>query len=155
MTQQGTILPNRTKQPNTMETQQLITAPESANGTTYETLGYAEAYDAPTNSDYAFVAYKETDSSGNWRVRISGKQTPGAVFEPEALRLKSRETAAQGKAFFTWGWEMEASASDQRCVQFRVYVENGRTSAIEMHLQMRNFDGSAAEPVQVRFAWPA
>jgi len=137
-----------------METKQLIAAPESANGTVYKTLGYAEAYDAPTNSDYAFVAYKETDSNGNWRVRISGKQTPGAVFEPEALRLKSRETGAQGKAFFTWGWEMEASASDQRSVQFRVIVENGKTIAIEMHVQLRNFDGSAANPVLERFAWP-
>lgn len=138
-----------------MTTTPLITAPESANGITYETLGYVEAYDAPTNSDYAFVAYKETDSNGAWRVRISGKQTPGAVFEPDAMKQNSRMNAAQGKPFFTWGWSMDPSESDMREIQFRVHQENGTTSAIEMHVRLRNFDGSPAAPVSVRFAWPA
>lgn len=133
----------------------LISAPESANGITYETLGYVEAYDAPTNSDYAFVAYKETDSNGSWRVRISGRQTPGAVFEPDAMKQNSRAAAAQGKPYFTWGWSFDPSEGDAREIQFRVHHADGATSAIEMHVRLRNFDGSPAAPVSARFAWPA
>lgn len=143
------------KKTDTMTTEQLITAPESANGTSYETLAYAEAYDAPTNSDYAFVAYKETGSDGVWRVRIAGKSTPGAVFEQDAMKQNSRAAAAQGKPFFTWGWSMDPSNGDAREIQFRVYHENGRTNAIELFLRLRNFDGSPAEPVSVRAPWPA
>ena len=89
---------------------QLVEAPASTSSQTYETLGYVDAYDAPLNCDYAFVAYKETDrDTGNWRVRVRSSQTAGAVFEPEAMRLKARETGAQGKPFF---WGMRANAPD-------------------------------------------
>lgn len=133
----------------------LIEAPASTPSQQYQTLGYVEGYDAVLNGDYAFVAYKETDSSGAWRVRISGKQTAGAVFEPEAMRLKARETGAQGKPYFTWGFSMDPSAGDARCVQFRVHVKDGKPSEIEMFLQLRKADGSADAPKTVSFPWPA
>ena len=62
---------------------QLVDTPASVpGGTQYQQLGYVDAYDAILNGDYAFVAYKETDTSGAWRVRIKGHQTAGASFEP-------------------------------------------------------------------------
>src|SRR5690349_10914385 len=97
----------------------LVEAPASDASRMYETLGYVEAYDAVLNSDYAYVVYKETEKdSGAWRVRIRSSQTTGVVFEPEAMRLKARETGAQGKPYFTWGAGMEPSASDQRQVEY-------------------------------------
>lgn len=133
----------------------LVEAPASTDSQTITTLGSIEAYDAVLNDDYAFVAYKEADRGGDWRVRIKGLRTPGAVFEPEAMRLNARSTGAQGKAYFTWGWSLDPSAGDPRCVQFRVYVRDGKPAEVEMFVQLRKADGSAAEAVSTRFAWPA
>jgi hypothetical protein len=134
---------------------QLIEAPVSDSNYRYETLGYVDAYDAVLNCDYAFVAYKETDSSGAWRVRIKSSQTAGAVFEPAAMRSKARETSAQGKPWFQWGYSFDPSAGDPRNIQFRVHVENGQAKAIEMLVQLRKFDGTADTAKSVMFAWPA
>jgi hypothetical protein len=141
--------------PTIIMSKPLIEAPASSASTTIETLGYIEAYDAVNNDDYAFVAYKETDSSGEWRVQIKGKQTPGAVFEPEAMRLQSRAAGAQGKPWFPWGWSFDASESDARHIEFRVHIIGGKPSEIEMFVQVRKFDGTAEAPVSAKFPWPA
>lgn len=134
----------------------LIEAPATTPTTEYTTLGYIEAYDAVLNDDYAFVAYKEKDkSSGEWRVRISSRHTAGGVFEPEAMRLQSRSAGAQGKPHFVWGFSLDSSAGDPRCIQFRVHVKDGKPAQIEMFVQTRNADSSAAEPKSVTFAWPS
>jgi hypothetical protein len=136
--------------------QQLIEAPTSDSYTTYETLGYVDAYDAVLNLDYAFVAYKETSrDSGEWRVRIKSSQTAGGVFEPAMMRNQARATGAQGKPWFQWGYSFDPSADDQRNIQFRVHVANGQPSEIEMFIQLRKFDGSADAPKSVKFQWPA
>ncbi len=123
---------------------QLVEAPENC-----VTLGYVEAYDAPLNCDYAYVAYQEGDT-----VRIKGHQTAGAMFDPEQIRLQSRAAGAQGKPYFVWGYNFEPSADDARQVEFRVHVASGKPSEIEMLLRMRLFDGKPDEPKSVRFAWP-
>ena len=133
----------------------LIEAPTSDATRRYETLGYVAAYDAPLNCDYAFVAYKESDSSDEWRVRIKSSATAGAVFEPAGMRSKARETSAQGKSWFQWGYSLDPTAGDPRNIQFRVHVSNGQPSEIEMIVQLRKFDGSADIPQSVKFPWPA
>lgn len=133
---------------------QLIEAPASDSNYRYESLAYIEAYDAVINCDYAFVAYKETDSSGS-RVRIRSSQTAGAVFEPGAMRSKAREISAQGKPWFQWGYSFDPSPSDPRNIQFRVHVANGQPADVEILVQLRKADGSADEAKSVRFGWPA
>jgi hypothetical protein len=140
---------------NATATPQLIETPASVpGGAQYQHLAYVDGYDAVLNIDYAFVAYKETDSSGS-RVRIKSSQTAGAVFEPDAMRSNARSTGAQGKPWFQWGYSFDPSASDPRCIQFRVHVKEGRPSEIEMYVQLRKFDGTADAPKSVKFAWPA
>jgi len=134
----------------------LVEAPADDPGHAYETLGYLDAYDAPLNIDYAFVAYKETDrDTGAWRIRIKSSQTAGAVFEPEAIRLKARETGAHNKPFFPWGYSFDPSPSDPRHIEFRVHVKDGRAASIEMFTRLRKGDGSPDEPRSVSFPWPA
>lgn len=134
----------------------LIEAPASVpGGASYQTLGYIDAYDAILNADYAFVAYKETDSGGDWRVRIRSSQTAGGVFEPSLIQSQARAATAQGKPWFPWGYSLDPSAGDPRQVQFRVHVRNGQPTTIEIYLQMRNADGSAAAPKTLTFAWPS
>jgi hypothetical protein len=136
-------------------TKPLIEAPTSDANYCYETLGYVAAYDAVLNCDYAFVAYKETERSGEWRVRINSSQTAGAVFEPVAIRNKDRETSAQGKPWFLWGYCFNSVVGDPRNIQFRVHVTGGQPREIEMYVQLRKFDGSADEAQSARFLWPA
>ena len=133
---------------------QLVEAPISTDSYRYKPLGYIEAYDAILNGDYAFVAYKETETNGEWRVRIAGHQTAGAVFEPAAIKSQARASGAQGKPWFQWGYSLDPSDGDKRNIQFRVHVTNGKASAVEMFVQLRKFDGSADEPQSVQFPWP-
>lgn len=135
---------------------QLIETPANIpGGATYQHLAYVDAYDAVLNLDYAFVAYKETDSSGEWRVRIKSSQTAGGVFEPAMIKSNARSTSAQGKPWFQWGYSFDQSASDARWIQFRVHVANGLPSEIEIFVQLRKFDGTADAPKSVKFPWPA
>jgi hypothetical protein len=135
-------------------TKPLIEAPTSDSNYRYETLGYVAAYDAVLNCDYAFVAYKETDNTGDWRVRIRSSQTAGAVFEQVAMRSKARETSAQGKPWFQWGYSFDPTPGDARNIQFRVHVNNGQPREIEMYVQLRKFDSSADAAQSVKFPWP-
>jgi len=49
-------------------TPQLLDTPASVpGGAQYQQLANADANDAVLNCDYAFVAYTETDSNGDWR----------------------------------------------------------------------------------------
>ena len=133
----------------------LLETPDNIpGGASYQHLAYLDAYDAPLNCDYAFVAYRETDSGGAWRVRIKSSQTAGAVFEPDMMASSARAASAQGKPWFQWGYSFDPGADDPRCIQFRVHVSNGQPAAIEMFVQLRKFDGSADEPRSVRFDWP-
>lgn len=134
----------------------LIDAPSNTDSQTYRVLADLEAYDAILNDDYAFVAFRETDvSTGNWRVRIKARHLTGVVFEPEAMRLNARSAGAQGMSFFLWGNSMDPSAGDPRSIQYRVHVQDGSPSEIEICVQLRKADGSADAAKSVRFAWPA
>jgi len=138
-----------------MNTTQLVEAPPGDSATTITQLAYLEGYDAVLNSDYAFVAYKEAGSGGDWRVRIKSLHTAGAVFEPDMMKNQARAAGAQGKPWFQWGYSFDPSEGDPRCIQFRVHVKDGKPSEIEMFLQCRKFDGTADEPKSVKFPWPA
>jgi len=133
----------------------LVEPPANTTSQTYQQLGYVAAYDAVLNCDYAFVAYREADSDGSWRVRIRSSQTAGAVFEPAAMTSQARAAGAQGKPWFPWGYSFDPSASDPRCIQFRVHVKDGKPAEVEMFVQLRKFDGSADAAQSVRFPWPA
>ena len=88
-----------------MNTKQLIETPANIpGGATYQHLAYVDAYDAVLNIDYAFVAYKETDSNSDWRVRIKSSQTAGGVFEPDAMRSNARSAGAQGRTCASTTW---------------------------------------------------
>jgi hypothetical protein len=136
-------------------TKPLVEAPASDSAHTYETLGYVDAYDAPLNCDYAFVAYKETDSNGDWRVRIRSTQTAGAVFEPAMIRNQARACSAQGKPWFQWGYNFEPTAGDPRQIEFRVHCAEGQPKEVEMLVRLRKFDQTADAPKSVKFPWPA
>jgi hypothetical protein len=138
-----------------METEPLIEALAANASCRYETLGYLDAYDAVLNCDFAFVAYKETQSSGEWRVWIRSAQTPGTAFEPAMMRSKAREAAAQDKTWFQWGYRFDPSPGDPRNIQFRVHLKDGQPSEIEMFVQLRLGDGSADAAQSVKFLWPS
>jgi hypothetical protein len=134
----------------------LVQAPSSSSTQAIMPLATLDAYDAILNDDYAFVAYKETDiGSGEWRIRVKARHLTGVVFEPEAMRLQARSAGAQGKPFFTWGNSIDPSAGDPRLVQYRVHVEGGKPAKIEIVVQCRNADHTAAPAKSVSFPWPA
>lgn len=135
---------------------QRIQCPEGVpGGARYQQLAYLEAYDAVLNGDYAFVAYRETDSGGSWRVRIASSMTAGASFEPDAIASQARAAGAQGKPWFQWGYSFDPSPSDPRHIEFRVHVRDGAPSEVEMLVRLRRADGSPDEAKSARFPWPS
>ncbi len=134
---------------------QLVTPPTNDASRTYEQLGYVDAYDAPLNCDYAFVAFKETErDSGAWRVRIKSSQTTGVVFEPDMIRSQARAAGAQGKPYFTWGAGIEPGTGDPRQIEYRVHQAAGAPSAVEVVVRMRKFDHTPDEGRAMKFNWP-
>lgn len=141
---------------NSTHTSQLIETPANVpGGASYQQLAYLDAYDAVLDSDYAFVAYRETDGNGDWRVRIASAGTSGAVFEPAMMKSNARSTGAQGRPWFPWGWSLDPSGGDPRCIHFRVHVKDGQPSEIEIFVQLRKFDGTADAAKSATFPWPA
>lgn len=138
-----------------MTTAELLDIPASTDSTTYRKLAYLEARDGVLHLSYAYVAYRETESGGAWRVRIRGSQTAGCVFEPEMMARQALTCEDMGKSFFIWGYQFEPSEGDPRHIEFRVHVEGGAPKEIEMFMRLRKGDGSPAEPKSVRFPWPA
>lgn len=137
-----------------MHTKPLIEPPPSDSERKYETLAYVAAYDAVLNCDYAFVAYKEIDRGGDWRIRIKSSQTAGGVFEPAIIRNQARGAAGQGKTSFQWGYSFDPSPGDPRTIQFRVHLKDGQPNEVEIFVQLRQYDGAADVSHSVKFAWP-
>ena len=137
-----------------MHTKPLIEPPPSDSERKYETLAYVAAYDAVLNCDYAFVAYKEIDWGGDWRIRIKSSQTAGGVFEPAIIRNQARWAAGQGKTSFQWGYSFDPSPGDPRTIQFRVHLKDGQPNEVEIFVQLRQYDGAADVSHSVKFAWP-
>lgn len=138
---------------------QLMSTPANSGEKRYEQLGYIEAYDAVLNDSYAYVAYKESGGGfgppeEDWRVRITGRHTAGAVFEPAAIAQAARAAGAQGQPWFAWGFGMEPSAGDAREVSFRVHVREGKPEKVEMVLRTRGAGGGTGASESVSFAWP-
>ncbi len=127
----------------------------SSNGfTTYEKLADIAARDGVLHLAYEYLAYRETDSDGSWRVRIRGSQTAGAVFEPTAMEREALKASDANAPHFVWGYTFEPAADDPRHIEFRVHCADGAPTEIEMFLRLRKGDGSPAEPKSVRFPWP-
>jgi hypothetical protein len=134
----------------------LIEAPASDDITQRETLAYAEAHDAATNTDYAFVAYKETHrATGAWWVRIASPESAGAYFHPNSIRLQARAAAAHRKTAFIWDSVMSPRLGDPRKIEFRVHVIDGEPAAVEIYIRLRKADHTAGGPVSMIFPWPA
>lgn len=131
-----------------------LEAPANTDSITYTPLGTLDVYDAVLNCDYQFLIYKEAERAGPWRVRIKSSQTTGVVFEPEMMASNARAAGAQGKPFFTWGAGIDPSAGDPRMIQYRVHVQDGKPSKIEIACTMRKADHTADKPQSVSAAWP-
>ena len=120
----------------------------------YQHLAYVEAYDGMQRRDYTFVAYKETDRDGSWRVHIRSSQSGGTVFEPALIKTTARSAGVRGEPWFPWGENFNPSPEDGRQIQFRVHVANAQPSEIEMLVQLRKVDGSIKTAKSVTFPWP-
>ncbi|MFT3786891.1 MAG: hypothetical protein QM770_12110 [Tepidisphaeraceae bacterium] len=134
---------------------QLVSPPESTGSAKYEQLGYMQVRDGVLKCFYAFVAYKETEPSGAWRVRIRSSQTTGVVFEPAMMTDRALAAADDGKPYFTWGAGIDPSTGDPRKLEYRVHVANGKPSEIEIVAQMRKGDNSPGDAQSLKFKWPA
>ena len=134
---------------------QLLAAPASDDTFARETLAQVDAHDGVQNADYTFVAYKEIHrTSGAWCVRIAASHTAGAVIHPNAIRLQARGASASGRRSFIWSNPLSPRLGDPRRVEFRVYVNAGRPTTVEIFVRLRKFDYTPDEARIVTFAWP-
>jgi hypothetical protein len=133
----------------------LVETPASDSVTLRETLAYLEAHDSADNTEYAFVAFKETHrATGTWCVRIHSQPALGALFHPNAIRIQARAASVQGRSWFTWGKSITPQLGDPRKVEYRVHVRGGEATALEIFVRLRKFDGTADSPRSVAFPWP-
>lgn len=134
---------------------QLLAAPASDEIFERETLAYVDAHDGIQNTDYAFVAYKETHrTSGTWCIRIASSHSAGAVFHPNAIRLQARAVAEERRRSFVWATPLLPKVGDPRRIEFRIYVADGRPATVEIFVRLRKFDYTPDEARIVTFPWP-
>ena len=139
----------------TTETQ-LMHLPDT-QGYTYEQLGYQESMDDAKGISYAYLAYKETNSKGEWKIMIKGNSTGGTALVPKVIKKKCGEAAKKMKKYIVWGFTglAEKYTPDNRIVEHRVYFNKlGMPKYVEMHLQTQNGDGSAKDRIITKFDWP-
>jgi hypothetical protein len=141
------------------ESDQVVRAPSSSAHTEVEQLAYVESFDAVADKDYAYVVYKETKvDTGKWVVRVKGSVTAGAVFDPESSAFKAalKKAANHEEPYFVWGFNLQPKENDPRRVEKRVLIgEDGRPSALELHLITRKADHSARDERVATAPWPA
>jgi len=140
------------------EKRKLLSAPQSDGSTKIEELAYLHSYDVIARTDYAYLAYKETDmESGKWMLRVKGKGTASSHLKPYKRGFKEdiREAAREGRDYMVWGFRIEPDKRDPRVVENRVYFDDSlNPTHVEMHLVTRNGDRSARERKVARFDWP-
>lgn len=138
----------------------LLSVPASDKKYQNEELAYIHAYDVVSNKDYAYVAYKETKlSTGEWKIRIKAhaKVTANTFIEPgnAILRRNITTAAKEGKDYVLHGFSMMPSEKDPRRVETRVYFDDAQKPIyVELHVVMRNSDGTPKDKQMVKFNWP-
>lgn len=136
----------------------IVKAPKSSSHIEVDELAYIESFDAVVDKTYAYVVYKEKKvESGKWVIRIKGSVTAGAVFDPDNASLKNafKKAAGHEEPYIVWGFNLPPKENDPRLVENRVLInENGKPTAVEIHLITRKADGSAREKEQVSIEWP-
>ena len=139
--------------------ERFITMPEESFSTEREELGYISSYDVISDTDYTYVAFKETrKKSGEWKLIIRGKDTAGTSLRPDSdsLAKKIKEAAKAGKDYIVTGFSLTPTETDPRLVEHRVYFdESQQPSSVEIHVVTRNADGSAKNKKVAKFSWPA
>jgi len=136
---------------------QVVHAPKSSSHIEVEQLAYVESFDAVADRDYAYVAYKETNNTGKWVIRIKGSATAGAVFDPASASFKSalKKAAGHDKPHVVWGFNLQPRENDPRLVENRIQLDSdGKPLMLEIHLITRKADQTAREEKVVTATWP-
>jgi len=131
---------------NSMNSKNTVSTHNASSTTRSEVLGFLEAYDAKLNCDFAFAAYKETDRSGDWRLRINSPEAGETLFEGDEMRKRADEAAAFGETSIVWRRNLTPDEDDTRSLLYRLRVVDGKPAAMDVRLQVRKFDGTPADP---------
>ncbi len=133
----------------------MIEVPASVPGiVSYRSLASVEAYDAVLDSDYEFVVFKESDRNGNWRLQIKAPEATGTIFEPAMLERSIRAGGYRRLPWYQWSYSIDPCAGYSRTIHFRVHLQDGKPSEIEIFFHVRDFSGIAGSAQSVRFAYP-
>lgn len=144
---------------NDGDEKQVLSAPKSSGSTLIDELAYINSYDVIANSDYAYLAYKATNTkTGKWILKIKAKVTSSTSIDPNdrSLRRSIMKAAKEGKDYITTGFSLTPKDNDPRLVENRVYFDKSlNPTRVEIHIVTRNVDGSPTEKKVAKFKWPA
>jgi hypothetical protein len=139
--------------------ERLIQPPESTDRAQIEDLAYVESRDEVVGKDYAYAAWKETDTrTGKWRLRIQGTVTAHTNLDPfhPSVRSNMAKAAVAGQMYSVFGFQMKPRDDDARLVENRLHFdEELRPQRVTIHLVTRNGDGTPKEEQTAEFPWPA
>jgi len=125
----------------------------------YAILGYAEARDDLEKQWYGFIVCQRKNlDTGEWDVRVFTKagNVTGSALTPAQATEKTVQANQDGKTFVLFGSPFNPLGKlDYRKIEYRLYQENGKPSAVEVFIQMRNADRTAKEPVTLKVNWPS
>ncbi len=141
--------------------EQQLQPPKPSRNTAVTQLAYLDAFDEVDKDNYAILLFKEEDTrKGEWRLRIwtqgVTRRTSVDPAKPGFRRLMA-EAATAGSDYFTVGYQLQPRADDGRLMESRIYFDEATMQPryLELHLAVRNADGSPAPSQVVKVDWPA
>lgn len=127
-------------------------------------LGYLEERDdIASRTDaalqwYAFIIYKVTDltkSIDNFEIRIRSNWLTGTSFSIAKANELAAEANESNSNYSTWGAPYVPTGDlDPKRVEYRLYQVDGKPTAVEVYVVMRNADHTAKDPKTLRVDWP-
>jgi hypothetical protein len=136
--------------------EQLLHLSKDSDAIKHEQLMYLEETDDIVKKTYAYLAYRENMvSSGKWTIRIKGNCTAGTNLDPSMIEKQAQKAQGEGNEYFVWGFNLQPRDNDPRLVETRVFQTDGKATKVEVHLILRNADGSAKDEVVGSFDYPA
>jgi hypothetical protein len=111
------------------------------------------------NEWYGFIICKQNNlNTGAWEMRVfsNAGNVTGANQTPELALEKSQQAQSEGKSYYTFGLPFHPLGElDKRQVEYRIYQTDGKPTAVEVFVVMRNADRTPKEPVALRAEWPS
>ena len=118
----------------------------------YKILGDLYDYDGILEKYYYFLLYKEISMPSRDEIlQVCSNLIISNVFSKKNLIKTAKKAHKEGKPYAVFGYRMTPNKGDNRTLEYRVYHDDGKPTALEIFLIARDKDWNAKAPKTLRY----